>query len=132
MGLVRSGYMDRMRNDTGQRVRPLTSRGRFRVFRTCVLSRSFSRISDLCMETHNFGFVSAELHPRLFTPCLACVYHYLEFASISRDQTQIVNVENSPSDDPPDHPIMCDGSSGELQFQLVNQVSHKNPKKSRT
>ena len=52
-------------------------------------SWSFSRISCLCgfkiqvMETHNFGFVSAELHPRLFTLCLAYVYHHLEFASIS-------------------------------------------------
>jgi len=78
------------------------------------------------MATHNFGFVSAELHPRLFTPCLTCVYHHLEFASIGRDQTQIVNVKNSPY--PPDLPIMGDGSTGELHVQFVNQVSHEYPK----
>ena len=82
------------------------------------------------METHNFVFVSAELYPRLYTQCLTCVYHHLEFVNISRDQTQIVNVENSPY--PPDLPIIGDGSSWELQFQLVNQVSHNNSKKSRT
>ena len=57
-------------------------------------------------------------------------YHHLQFESISRNQTQIVNVKNSPY--LPDPPIMGDTSMGELHFQFVNQVSHKNPKKSRT
>jgi len=39
---------------------------------TMDFSWSFSRISGSCcfMETNNFGFVSAELHPHLFTPLI--------------------------------------------------------------
>jgi len=37
MGLVWFGYMDRMWNDAGQRLWPLTFRGRFRAFRACVV-----------------------------------------------------------------------------------------------
>jgi len=55
MGLVWSGYMDTMWNDTCQTLWQLNFRGCFRAFCARV-------------ETHNFGFVSAELHPRLFTP----------------------------------------------------------------
>ena len=58
-----------------------------------------------------------------------CVYHHLEFESISRNQTQIVNLENSPY--PPDPPTVGYSSIGELHFEFVNQISHKNPKKSR-
>jgi len=79
------------------------------------------------VKTHNFGFVSAELHACLFTPFLTCVYHHLVFASIYSDQTQIVNVKNSPY--PPDPPILGDGCIGELHFQFVDQVSHKDPKR---
>jgi len=82
------------------------------------------------MKTHGFSFVSVELHPRYLTSCLTCVYHHLEFESISRNQTQIVNAENFPY--PPDPLIVGDSSIGELHFELVNQSSHKNPKKSRT
>jgi len=38
--------------------------------------------------------------------------------------------ENSPY--PPDSPIVGDSGIGELHFEFVNQISHKNPKKSRT
>jgi len=31
----------------------------------------------------DFSFVSIELHPRLFTPCLTCIYDHLQFESIS-------------------------------------------------
>ena len=110
MGLVWSGYMERMWNGAGQRVWPSIFRGRFRAFRACVVS-------------HDFSFVSIKLHPCLFTPCLTCIYHHLEFESISRDQTQIVNVENSPC--PPDFPIVGDSSIGELHLEFVNQISHK-------
>jgi len=36
-------------------------------------------------------------------------------------------VENSPY--PPDPPIVGDSSIGELNFEFVNQISQKNPKK---
>ena len=121
MGLVWSGYMERMWNGTGQRVRPLVFRGRFRASWACVVSHDF--------KTHEFSFVSVELHPRLFSPCLTCVYHHLEFQSISRNRTQIVNAYL------PDPPIVGKSSRcgmRELHFDFVNQISHKNPKKSRT
>ena len=106
--------MDKMWNDTGKRLWPLTFRGRFRAFCACV-------------ETYNFGFVSAELYPCLSTPCLACVYHHLEFASISWDQTQIVNVKNSPY--PPDPPIVGDGCIGEFTFSSWIKSASKIPKR---
>jgi len=99
VGLVWSGYMESIWNGVGQRVRPS-------VFWTVCFSWLFSRISSLCgfahsifglvWKTHDFSFVSIELHPRLFAPCLIFVYHHLDFESISRNQTQIINVEKSP------------------------------------
>jgi len=82
------------------------------------------------LKIHDFSFVSIKLHPRLFAPCLTCVYHHLVFESISRNQTQIVNVQNSTY--PPDSLIVGDSSIGVLHFEFVNHISHKNPKKSRT
>ena len=66
MGLVWSGYMNRMWNGNGQRVRPL------------IFSWSFSRILGLCglMETNDFSFVSVELHPRLFCNQVVDRGHY--------------------------------------------------------
>jgi len=61
VGLVWSGYMERIWNGAGERVRPSVFRGRFHVFQTCVVSHGF--------KTHDISFVSTELHPRLFTPC---------------------------------------------------------------
>jgi len=37
------------------------------------------------------GFLA--MHSHLFVPFLTCVYHHLQFASVSRDQTQIVYLE---------------------------------------
>ena len=73
-------------------------------------------------EIHDLGFVGVELHPHLFTPCLTCVYHHLEFASVSRDQTQIVSVENSTC--PPDPPI----SIGEMHIQFGSGQPQKSQK----
>jgi len=86
----------------------------------CVVSETHNFVD---VGTNNFDFVSAELHPCLCTQSLSCVYHHLEFASIGQDKTQNINVKNSSY--PPDLPTMGDGSIGELQFQFVNQVSHK-------
>jgi len=33
-------------------------------------------------QTHNFRFVSVELHSGLFAPSLTSVYHHLEFVGI--------------------------------------------------
>jgi len=82
------------------------------------------------MKTHDLSFVSIELHPSLFTPCLTFVYHHLEFESISRNQTQVINVEKFPY--LPDPSIVGDNSIGKLHFEFVHQISHKNPKKGRT
>ena len=75
IGLVWYAYMERMWNGAGQRRRPSVFRSRFRAFRARVVSTQ---------KTHDFSFVNVEWHPRLFTPCLTCVYYHLELESIGR------------------------------------------------